>query len=640
MKKNIFEIDTTFDEEGEQKKYRIDAPDDDLISPFSSNEEHISLNFDLSKLRWFFIIIIIFFSVLFFRTGYLQIIRGDEYKLAAEENRIRVEEIKAPRGNILDRNGNVLAYNIPNFVLQLIPADFTNNEAEKNNIIDKISSILKIDFQKLKETISAADATSYQPVVLADHIPYDQAILLKISSSNWPGIGLKTDSFRKYSNDFSFSHVLGYVGKLTTEEYKTLDNYTLDDYVGKSGLESYYESELKGEKGKKEIEVDSFGKEKKVVAETQPTQGRNLTLTLDEKLQSALYNALENELKVNKSATGGSAVAIDPKTGEVLALVSYPSFNDNNFTLGVSSDEYNNIISNPERPLFDRSISAEYPSGSTIKPLIASAALQEGIVNEYTTFLSSGGIQIDKWFFPDWKAGGHGVTDIKKALAESVNTYFYMIGGGDNNNFTGLGVEKIKKYLSLFGLNSPLGIDLPGEASGFLPDKDWKEKTKGEPWYIGDTYHLAIGQGDLLVTPLQVASYTATIANGGTFYRPYLIKSFLNQKNNTSSDLVPEIIRNNFISSQNIRIVQEGLRQGVTTGSSSILNNFPVAVAGKTGTAQFGNEGKSHGWFTCYAPYDNPEIAITVVIEGGGEGHLSALPVAREGLKAWFNIAE
>ena len=288
----------------------------------------------------------------------------------------------------------------------------------------------------------------------------------------------------------------------------------------------------------------------------------------------------------------------------------------------------------PNAPLFSRAWAGSFPSGSVIKPIIAAAAFSEGLINRQTTFFSSGGLQINTWFFPDWKAGGHGVTNVVKALAESVNTFFYIIGGG-YENFVGLGLEKISEYLKKFGLANTVGIDLPGETAGFIPSREWKEDVKKERWYIGDTYNLSIGQGDLLVTPLQVANYTAIIANGGTSYQPHLVKRMINAETKEKIDIAPRIIEKNVLPDSILSIVREGMRATITSGSAQSLNSLPVAVAGKTGTAQWSSKYSPHAWFTGFAPYDDPQIVLTILIEEGGEGSHVAVPVAREVFGWW-----
>ena len=316
-------------------------------------------------------------------------------------------------------------------------------------------------------------------------------------------------------------------------------------------------------------------------------------------------------------------------------MVSLPAYNNNLFAKGIGQEDYNILINHPDNPLFNRAISGEYPSGSTIKPVWVAAALEERVVSENTTFLSTGGISIGQWFFPDWRAGGHGRVDARRAIAESVNTYFYNIGGG-YEGFQGLGVDRLVNYGKLFGLGKQTGIDLAGEASGFLPSRAWKEEYKGESWYIGDTYHFAIGQGDLLTTPLQVAMFTSVFANGGKLYRPHFIKEILTGNDEPFGQANNEPVREGFISPYNIHVIREGMRQTVTAGSARSLQIIPAKVAGKTGTAQWSSKHDTHAWFTGFAPYDNPELAITILIEEGGEGSDAAVPVVREYLKWYF----
>lgn len=606
--------------------------------PIKNGEsESISLNIEFRKIKWIFYIIFFGILAILIRIIFLQIIKGNDYRSAAEENRIRIEVVKAQRGIIYDKNKNLMVQNIPDFNLSFIPADLPKNSEGINNTINKISSIININSNELVNQIEKSDKYSYQPEIIKEHIDYEKALLLEIASSDLPGIKVTVTSTREYLMSNHFSNILGYTGKITKEELENnQSNYLYNDYIGKTGLEECYENDLKGEDGKKQIEVNSLGKENNVIAESSPKTGNNLILSIDSKLQEKLGELLDKKVNNTNAITGAAAVALDPNNGEILALVTSPTYNNNDFIKGISSEEYEKLINDPKKLLFNRPIAGEYPSGSTIKPVIASAALQEGVIDENTTVNSVGGIQIDKWFFPDWKSGGHGITDIRKALAESVNTFFYYIGGG-YEDFNGLGIDRIKKYAEEFGLNNKLGIDLPGESTGFIPDKKWKEDVKGEKWYIGDTYHLSIGQGDLLVTPLQVAAYTAVIANGGTLYKPHLVKQITDAEDNIINEIKPEVINANFISAKNIEIVREGLRQAVLSGSSRAVSDLPFSVAGKTGTAQFGNEGKTHAWFSCFAPYEKPEIVIVVLVEGGGEGNETALPIAKEALAWWLS---
>jgi penicillin-binding protein 2 len=314
-------------------------------------------------------------------------------------------------------------------------------------------------------------------------------------------------------------------------------------------------------------------------------------------------------------------------------MVSEPAYDANKFAQGISKDDYSALINDPDNPLFSRSISANVASGSVFKPVVGAAAMAEHTINENTSVLSTGGIHVGKSFFPDWKAGGHGVTNLAKGIAESVNTFFYSIGGG-TDSITGLGVERIVNYAKKFGYGSPLGIDLPNEGAGFLPTKEWKQNTKGERWYIGDTYHVAIGQGDVIVTPLQVAMMTTVFANHGTLYRPRVVQA-MTASDGTRVEKDPEVITPQVTDKFAIDAVRRGMRQTVTAGSARSLNALPVQVAGKTGTAQWNSKKSNHAWFTSFAPYDKPTITVTVLVEEGVEGSVNASPVARE-IYRWY----
>ncbi|MEK9159005.1 MAG: penicillin-binding protein 2, partial [Patescibacteria group bacterium] len=433
----------------------------------------------------------------------------------------------------------------------------------------------------------------------------------------------------------SLSHLLGYIGKVSRDDLELNPDYLSTDFIGKTGLEKYYEKVLRGKYGLREIEVDALGKEKNTVKESSPQSGRSLVLSLDLNYQEKLEEILSRNLKA-QGKKRGSAIVMDPRNGEILALVTLPTFNNNLFAQGISNNDYQKLLIDPDAPLFDRAWSGTYPTGSVIKPVIAAAALNEGVITRWTTFSSVGGLRVDKWFFPDWKAGGHGLTDVTKALAESVNTFFFIVGGGYEKT-TGLGLEKLISYFKKAGLGNSLGVDLPNEAAGFIPSREWKEDTKKERWYIGDTYNLSIGQGDLLATPLQVANYTAAIANGGTLYRPHLVQAIIDPVSGQKQKIVPQIIEKQLVPGNFLDIIKEGMRASVTYGSARSLADLPVQVAAKTGTAQWSKKLSTHAWFTSFAPYRDPQIVVTVLVEEGGEGSVAAAPVAREFYAWWSN---
>lgn len=590
----------------------------------------LSLSLSLKKIRLFYLLIIIFLFLIFIKSFWLQVLSGNYYFNLAESNRIKKEYLKAHRGIIYDRNGIPLVNNLFGFSLFLIQSELPKNEEQKNEVLNKASSITQIPVEEFLEKLQNSHSQYLQPILIRTGISYDQAILLKIN--NLAGIKLEMDSWRLYLQGESFSHLLGYIGKISSKEYDNLkSDYLFDDNIGKAGLEKWYEKYLRGIHGQKRIEVDALGREKKIISEQTAVAGANLILSIDSKLQQKTYEVLKEKIPHGK----GSVIISNPQDGSILALVDYPSYDNNLFTGGIKSSDYNQLLNDERKPLFARSILGEYPPGSTIKPIIAAAALQEKIVSGNTTINSVGGIKIGQWFFPDWKAGGHGITNVTKAIAWSVNTYFYYISGG-YGNFKGLGLDNLVKYFKLFGLDETTGIDLPGERKGFIPTAQWKKKTTGNDWYIGDTYHLSIGQGDLLVTPLQVNNYTSAIANGGNLYSPHLVSSII-KADGKIENISPKLIIKIPIDSENLKIVKEGMRETVIYGSARSLNSLPVLVAGKTGTAQWNKNKPNHAWFTGFAPYEQPSLAITVLVEEGGEGSSIAVPIAKEIISWWFN---
>ncbi|MBU0637073.1 MAG: penicillin-binding protein 2 [Patescibacteria group bacterium] len=611
-----------------------------IFSFTDSGKETIGKNFNFFYLSKINLVLLFFLLILLIRVAWLQIVKGDYYYDLAEGNRIRIERIEPKRGIIYDKNNQPMVKNIANFLLYFIPADLPKDAQEKKKIIERISQILKTlspaDIENILVKIKPKSLESYQPLFITDNIEYEKAMLLYLESAKMPGVYLFDKPRREYNlYSLSLSHILGYIGKISeTELTKAGSEYLLIDYIGKTGIEKFWENELKGVNGKKQIEVDALGKEKKIINQIKSDDGHNLVLSLDIRLQKKLEEVVNKELKKLK-LDKACAIIMDPNNGEILAMASFPSYNNNAFVGGIRKEEYEKLINHPSRPLFNRCISGEYSSGSTIKPIVAVAALAEGVINENTSFLSTGGLKIDKWSFPDWKAGGHGVTNVRKALAESVNTFFYYIGGG-YNDFVGLGIDRMVKYEKLFGLGEQTGIDIIGEANGFLPTKEWKEATKNERWYIGDTYHVSIGQGDISVTPLQVANYTAVFANSGSLYQPHFVRQVLTANNVLVGQIENKPIRSNFIEKRNIKIVREGMRQAVTAGSARNLQSVPVEVAGKTGTAQWSSNKPAHAWFTGFAPYNNPKVVITILIEQGSEGSSVAVPIANEVLTWYF----
>lgn len=637
------------------------APDisDEHAVRYSQTDGYIGTVLTRRQIIQFTSVIILVFCGLLFRAGHLQVARGAYYQSLADKNRLRYENIRADRGLIYDRFQTPMVRNVPNYVVTMRTSALPNDLKERTALLqelyqtklisylDKTQSEFIASVEKMRSNRALFD----KDVLLAEYLTQDDAILLQIQAQSILALSVDRVSRREYLNDGpvagtrddtsvyepvqSLSHILGYMTRLQPGEFNDLssEGYLFNDSLGRTGLESTYEELLRGQFGNKEIEVDAQGQFKMVLNVEPALDGANLITSIDLELQRAAERILREQLqKAGKKA--GSVVVIDPNNGEVLALVSVPTYDSNLFSKGIDVASYQQLINDESHPLFPRAVSGEYASGSTFKPVVAAAALQEGIITPRTTFSSVGGIRINEWFFPDWRAGGHGATDVYRAIYDSVNTYFYIIGGG-YNEFEGLGVERISGYAERFGLAAPLGIDLPGEASGFLPTKNWKEEAKNEPWYIGDTYHLAIGQGDLLVTPLQMAALIATFANGGTLYQPHLVTAVVDQNLNPIQKTEPRILRQDIVNDSAIQVIRQGLRQVVTRGSGQRLSTLDIDVSGKTGTAQWHSARDPHAWFVGYAPSNKPDIAFSVMVEEGIEGSGITVSITHD-LMLWW----
>ncbi len=591
---------------------------------FSRSAAWIGKSLGNKSLLIFYVFLVFMILTLFFRAFYLEVMAGSKYLELAEGNRIKKIYQKAPRGIIYDRYGKALVQNNSNFYFYLDKSLLPEDQAERSNLITQLNGILNADVAKILE-----DAENIK--LIAEKVDYDTALKLSILSHINPCLEVRLEPTRSYLKDYGLSATLGYIGQineadLTEEKYR---NYLPTDTLGKTGIEYQYENLLRGQDGYDEVETDALGRVIEEVSSIQPVKGGDLTLTIDLEMQQKLYNALTSISKdYNKPKSAG--VVMNPKNGEILAYVSLPDYDNNLFTARLNIEEFSALINDENKPLFNRPISGEYPPGSTFKIIVASGALQKGIIDDKFTIMSVGGIDLNGFFFPDWRPGGHGLTNIYKAIADSVNTFFYITGGGDNNGRAGLGLIGIREYAQKFGLTKVLGIDLPGEAEGFVPSEEWKLDTKGERWYLGDTYNISIGQGDVLVTPLQVTQYTALIASLGNKITPHLLRA-----NSDAEIVAPETPKVDWLSLDNLNIIKQALRRTVTDGSATSLQAVSVPVSGKTGTAQFSRD-KTHSWFTGFAPYDDPELVVTVLVEEGGEQGL-AVRAARLFLQSYYN---
>ncbi|MFA5126464.1 MAG: penicillin-binding protein 2 [Patescibacteria group bacterium] len=582
------------------------------------------------------ITLVLFLAVLFVllaRASYLQIIQGTHFRGIAEGNRLRNDVIPANRGLIYDRFGNLLVRNVSYFFLYLNKQILDKDSVAAAELTDKLLPILKISADELSQRLQVAPQDADKALVY-ENLPYESAMQLMVLSENYPAIQVNYEPRRQYLASTGLSHVLGYLGVVSPEDLQKNPGYHYNDRLGKDGLEAVYESILKGEDGQRQVEVDALYHEKNIVSMTEPVDGQDLVLTIDNKAEAKLTEIMETQARTNGKLKM-AAVVLDAKDGGVLAMVSLPTYDNNIFTTILNNDEYGKIIYDSNTPLLNRVIAGTYPLGSVFKLIVGSAALQEKIIDTSFTVNSTGGVSVSSNFFPDWRSGGHGLTNIYWAIADSVNTFFYTVGGGNNQWLKiGLGVDKIIDYAKRFGLSKLTGIDLLGENPGFLPSKQWKEENIKERWYLGDTYNLSIGQGYLLATPLQAAVYTSYFANFGQAFQPHLVKE-IKTKDGVQS-IIPKPILTNIVSSDNLNVIRQALRQTVIQGTAVSLQSVSVPVAGKTGTAQFNRNKSPHSWFTAFAPYDDPKIVMTVIVEEGGDTGL-AVTVARQFMEWYFS---
>lgn len=605
-------------------------------------KEYLHFLISGKKIIFIFAFMAAIFLIISSRLFYIQLIDGKENRMLSENNRIKIKPIPSERGKIFDRNGVQLVENVPSFSLNVIVEDFYKDKKNFDNNLNFLSKVLEIGKDELEKKIREFSKYRFEEVNLKNNLTIDKAMELEILSADIPGIRIGVENKRRYlldgkqggvatSTPKSMSHILGYLSKIGKEDLDALYSrgYLPTDFIGRTGIESAYEDFLRGSYGRIKKEVDALGREQQIISVDPPFPGSHLELTVNIEMQNNLERIFSENLKKMRKQRG-SAIVLNPNNAEVLAMVSFPSYNNNVFAEGISYDEYKKISDDKNNPLLLRAISGLYPTGSIIKPIIAGAALHKGVITKNTVILSKGGLQIASWFFPDWKQGGHGSTDVIKAIAESVNTFFFYVGGGYKDR-QGLGVENILDSLSDFGFGNPLGMDIPGEEGGFLPTPEWKVKKKGETWYIGDTYNLSIGQGDILATPLQAVASVAAIANGGTLMSPRVVKSVINPESGTKQEIEPQIIKSGLLDNEAIEIAKTGMAACVVWGSCRGLNID--GAAGKTGTAQWSKQRENHAWFVGFYPVKNPEIAFAFMVEEGGEGSQAALPIARDFLQ-------
>lgn len=593
---------------------------------------------DWYKQRLTFVILCIagVFVLLLARMFQLQILQGDELNRLSANNCIRLQSIDPPRGLILDRNGELLVDNRPAFDLSITPKDARPIELTVHKLARNLDLPSDTLFNKIK---AAAPRGFYKPILIRQDIGRDALAVIEVHQYELPGIRIDVKPRRQYLTPKSASHLLGYLGEINADELKcdAFPGCKQGDYIGKFGVEKSFESLLRGERGGRQVEVDARGRVVRVLKTVDAKPGFNLVLTIDQNLQKKAEELLAD--------AAGAVVAMQPTSGEILAMVSSPSFDQNDFVDGMSREQWNDLVTNPHRPMENKGIQAEYPPASTYKVLTALAGLQDGVINEKTTYYCPGHYRFGNRVYRCWKKGGHGKIDVVGALSQSCDVFFYQVGQK-------LGVDRLAAYATAFGLGSPTGIELDHESSGLIPTAAWKEKRTGIRWQRGETLSIAIGQGYNLVTPVQMAVFTSALANGGTRFKPRIVKRIVSASGQTVEERRPLVSGRVKFDENAIALVKEGIWRVVNgpRGTARKIKIKGIDISGKTGTAQVfsrkQNEDnrktptqhhlKPHAWFIAYAPSQNPEIALAVIVEHGEHGSSAAAPIAGELIKTYL----
>ena len=606
-----------------------------------SKESFLDASFSVrKKIKVYAVLVIISFLVILIRVWYLQILKGEDFMGQSEQNRSRKISLPDYRGDIKDRRGKTLVNIRPSFSLYVTPED----AGDFSKSLGFLSELMEINKGKLWNDIR--QSPSFKNVLIKRDINRKEIAYIEENKMLLPGIHIKVEPLRSYVYKDFASHILGYVGEVSKGELMAskFGRYEQGDMIGKNGLEKIYESNLKGKKGFKEIEVDASGRELKTLRKLSPKAGNSLVLTLDSRVQKKLEKLMDEVS--GKSPVEGSVVVMKVQSGEIIAMVSKPSFDPNFFATGVSRKKWNNLVRDEKNPLQNRAVNGQYPPASTYKLVTAYAALSEKVVEPESTIFCPGYFRLGKRNYRCWKKKGHGNMNLHDALVQSCDVYFYTLGHR-------LGIDNLAKYANRLGLGELTGIELQGEKPGLVPSRQWKKRFKNEPWFPGETISASIGQGYNLVTPLQSARMISTIASGGILIRPYLVKKIEDSDGKLIQEFFPVVSRNIGIDPEVLKHLKEGLRGVVHeahgTGHRARLKN--VTVSGKTGTAQVVGMKASdeidpeeeipysfrdHAWFVAFAPYEKPEVAVSVIIEHGGHGGTTAAPIARKILETYF----
>jgi penicillin-binding protein 2 len=583
------------------------------------------------------LVVLVLFGVLAYRYFDLQIHQYEKYRTESDRNRVQLQPIPPKRGLIFDRNGVVLADNAPSYSLTIIK-EIAGNLDQRLELLRSLLDIDDDDIAKFKERLK--DRRPYQSVPLRFRLTEEEIAILAINRYRLPGVEVEAEFVRSYPHGPLFAHALGYVGRISEKELKTLDpaNYSGTHYMGKIGVERFYEAQLHGQVGYQNVETNARGRVLRVLERNEPLPGKNVKLYIDAKLQQVAQEALGEHR--------GSVVAIDPRTGGVLALVSTPAFDGNLFVTGISGKNYRELRDSPDMPLFNRSLQGAYPPGSTVKPIFALAGLVNGIVTPSTRIADPGWYQLpnDSRFYRDWRRGGHGSVDLKQAIAQSCDVYFYDLAHK-------LSIDRLHDFSVQFGFGSQTGIDNTHENSGVMPSREWKKRAKKMTWFPGETLSAGIGQGYMTATPLQLAVATATVASRGVRYEPRMVQSVDDQP------LPPPVVRNTVkVPDSYWDEIIGGMEDVVSErGTAKIMaRGLTYRMAGKTGTAQVvgyaqgikydasqvAKRRRDHALFVGFAPVENPQIAVAVLVENGEHGASTAAPIARKVIDTYLGVEQ
>jgi len=590
-----------------------------------------------TRIRVAYFILVFIFCLLFVRLWYLQIIGGDYYRKLSENNRIRIQKIKAPRGLILDVRGQILASNRPSFDICLVPQDAIHPEI----VLKHLAGLLGSDLSRLKKRVEMSRGRPpFEPIRLETDVSRDAIALVLTHRLDLPGVAVVSTPVRYYPHETLACHLLGHLGEISPQELDQpeFSRYEMGDFIGKYGVEQIMELQFKGVDGGYQAEVDATGYKINVMGRVNPLPSHNVILTIIADLQKTAEDALGDK--------AGAVVAVDPRNGRVLAMVSNPAFNPNLFSRGISLHDWDNLINNPKHPLMNRCIQSLHPPGSTYKLVTAAAALEEGLINRDTRFFCGGSLRCGNRSYRCWKKGGHGKIDLVGGLAESCDVYFYNLGSL-------LGPDALAKHAKGFGFGVLTGISLNNEKPGFIPTSGWYQSRYGIPWQAGESLSIAIGQGSNQVTPLQLVLAYASIANGGILYKPLCIDRIVDVEGSVIERFDPTIKARIPLSQENIKLLRDCLWGAVNSPSGTGWRaRLPhIDVAGKTGTAQvislskekssqLGDSFMDHAWFVAFAPKESAQIAVVVLVEHGGHGGSAAAPIAKKIISRFFELEE